>query len=97
MKTLLIFLLFFLSTAASVLAVEDTLIVVLKDGRTDFIPISKIERIVFGNITSIGANDSSESELSILGTYPNPFTDFTEIKFISRSSEITWLIILDNA
>ena len=77
-------------------AQTDTLVIKLKNGQTDKIAVSSIQKIQFENVTGIDETSKGASSLVTNGNYPNPFQDQTNIEFEIPSNGSVVIIIYDN-
>ena len=59
----------------------DTLIIKVKNGQIDKIPISNISQITFENVTSVEELPIHSNCIDTKGNYPNPFSAYTVIEF----------------
>jgi hypothetical protein len=89
----ILIILFFFIVGAS--AQTDTLVIKLKNGQTEKITVSQIKAIKFENITGIEAATSASGNLSVLGNYPNPFDEKTNIEFEITSDGPVSVLIYD--
>lgn len=78
-------------------AQTDTLVIKLKNNQIEKIAISKIRTIKFENVTSVNEPTKNESGLSVVGNYPNPFQEQTNIEFEIASIGDVAVIIYDNS
>ena len=62
-------------------AQSDTLVINLKNGNTEKIAVSQIQKIQFENVTSVKEPQTVNSNLQLSGNYPNPFAEQTNIEF----------------
>ena len=81
MKIFYICLILSLTLALESKAESDTLIIHLKDGTSEKIDISQIQKIKFENITAVNEQNKPASTLVATGNYPNPFGELTSIEF----------------
>lgn len=77
-------------------AKSDTLIINLKNGKTDSIPVNQIHKIQFEKIVSVQEYNYSTKALSIKGNYPNPFQELTNLEFEIAISGNIIINIYDN-
>jgi flagellar hook assembly protein FlgD len=71
------------------LSQDDSLLIVLKNGQTNVIPLSKLVKIQFVNITSVETQTDNSSTVSIKGNTPNPFDNTTDIMFeLNRITDV---------
>ena len=78
------------------LSQNDSLMVYLKNGQSDIIPLSQLVKIQFENITSVETENISSESISFKGNFPNPFENFTDIVFELRSPADVEINIYDN-
>jgi len=77
-------------------AQSDTLVINLKNGTAEKIAVSQIQKIQFENITSVSEPQKGSSNLQLIGNYPNPFAEQTNIEFEIASVGAVEVIIYDN-
>ena len=97
MKYIFSIFLLFLAYSYQVIAQDDILLINLKNGPTDTIPVSQIQKIQFENITTVKDKPTGTSHLSVEGNYPNPFSEGTTIEFAIESGGTVEVIIYDNS
>lgn len=91
MKNVIFIILLFISY--NCFAQSDYLILKLKSGGVDSIPIITIQSIKFESTTSITDNEILDSDLR---NYPNPFSENTTIEFIIESNDDIEVIIYNS-
>lgn len=97
MKLLVTTLFLLLLTSINIYAQSDTLVVKLKDGQTEKIAISQIQKIQFENISIVKEQASSNFTLRVDGNYPNPFSEQTSLEFEIANTGTVEIIIFDNS
>jgi len=97
MKILFICLILSLTLALESKAESDTLIIHLKDGTSEKIDVSQIQKIQFENITVVSEQHNPASTLIAHGNYPNPFGEQTSIEFEIAMPGNVEIIIYDVA
>ncbi len=96
MKQFTLFSILLFSFCLMAKAESDSLLIKLKDGNSEKIAISQIQKIVFENITRVDDQALPNGSLEVTGNYPNPFADQTIIEFeIANPGDVT-IIIFDN-
>lgn len=93
MKTFILAFSIILLGFACVTAQTNSLIVKLKNGKTETIDLSKLAKIQFSEINAV---DDSVKPVSINMNYPNPFNDYTTIEFDALNSGYIEINIFDN-
>jgi hypothetical protein len=73
-------------------AQSDTLLIKLKSGATEKIPVTEIQSIKFINVTSV---EEISSSIVTATNYPNPFMDYTTIEFEMEQYATVDIIIYD--
>jgi len=73
-------------------AQSDTLLIKLKSGATEKIPVTEIQSVKFINVTSV---EEINSSIATATNYPNPFTDYTIIEFEMEQYATVDIIIYD--
>jgi hypothetical protein len=96
MKKYILMLIMLISICCFAGAQEDSLLIVLKNGKTEVIPLSKLSKITFANVTSVENDKTSEPGLNLVGVYPNPLTVSTEIKFSLETCSDVVITIYNN-
>jgi hypothetical protein len=75
----------------------DTLVIKLKDNKTEKIAVSDILKIQFENVTGVDEEVMRLNNLNVKENYPNPFREQTNIEFEIASSGNIEVIIYDNS
>jgi len=97
MKILFICLILSLTLALESKAESDILIIHLKDGTSEKIDVSQIQKIKFENITAVNEQNKQAGTLVATGNYPNPFGEQTSIEFEIAMPGNVEIIIYDAA
>jgi len=96
MKIFFICLILSLTLALESKAESDTLIIQMKNGTSEKIDVSQIQKIKFENITAVNEQNKQASILVATGNYPNPFGEQTSIEFEIAMPGNVEVIIYDN-
>ena len=81
MKIFFVCLILSLTLSLESKAESDTLIIHLKNGTSEKIDVSQIQKIQFENITVVNEQNKPAGTLVANGNYPNPFGEQTSIEF----------------
>ena len=77
-------------------AQSDTLLIKLKNGTVEKIAVSQIKKIQFENVTA-GVEDATlNNSLQVMGNYPNPFNEQTNIEFEIETAGEVQITIYDS-
>ncbi len=96
MKTLITAFVILIAYNVSVFAQSDTMVIKLKNNQIEKIAISKIRSIKFENVTSVNEPTQNSSGLSVMGNFPNPFQEKTNIEFEIATAGNVDILIYDN-
>lgn len=78
-------------------AQTDTLLINLKNGSTEKIAVTDIQKIVFENVTGVEDLPEQSNNLTLKGNFPNPFSEGTTIEFEIERPGAVEIVIYDNA
>lgn len=95
MKLLAFTLFLSMSGAFNLFAQSDSLVIKFKNNQIEKIPISSIQSIKFENLTSVDDAVISNSSISMLTNYPNPFSENTSMEFEISNSGVVKILIYD--
>ncbi len=96
MKNLLLIAALILVFLINANAQSDILLINLKNGKTDSIQVTQIQKMKFENITAVEEQLTPSNRLALKGNYPNPFGEQTNIEFEIENTGSVEIIIFDN-
>jgi flagellar hook assembly protein FlgD len=96
MKILMTLFIVFLAFSFYSKAQSDTLLINMKNNRVEKIPLSRIQKIQFEDLTGVEEVNQNTKGLDVKGNNPNPFSEQTNIEFEIANSGTVVIYIYDN-